>query len=89
MRSEEQIYDHTDISTHSIEMPFKSTPSIHLNQLKEFEEEKQVEEVVHACEAVIFLMNLGVLMICSERMLIHIYIYLVWSMLNLCVKMKM
>ena len=54
MRSEEQIYDHTDISTHSIEMPFESTSLVHLNQLEEVEEDKQVEEVLHVYKACYF-----------------------------------
>ena len=54
MSSEEQIYDHTDISTHSIVMPFEFTPLVHLNQLEEFEEDKQVEEVLYVHEACYF-----------------------------------
>ena len=50
MRPEEQIVDHSDMSTHSIEMPFKS-PLFHFNQFKELEYEKHVEEVVHVHEA--------------------------------------
>ena len=49
-RSDEQIDDHIDVSTHSIEMPFESTPSFHLNRIKEFEHEKPVEKVVKVHE---------------------------------------
>jgi len=43
LRSDEQIHDHIDMSTHSIEMPFESTPSFHLNRIEEFEYEKSVK----------------------------------------------
>ena len=33
LRSDEQIDDHIDRSIHSIEMPFESTPSFHLNRI--------------------------------------------------------
>jgi len=49
--SEEQIDDHFDICTHSIKMSFESVPSVHLDQFEEFEEEKQVEEVMQVYEA--------------------------------------
>jgi len=47
LRPDEQIDDHIDMSTHSIEMPFEPTPSFYLNQIEELEYEKHVEEVVH------------------------------------------
>jgi len=36
LRSDEQIDDHIDRSTHSIKMPFESTPSFHLNRIEKF-----------------------------------------------------
>jgi len=50
MRPEEQIVDHIDVSTHSIDMPFESTPSFHLNRIEELEHEKHVEKVVKVHE---------------------------------------
>ena len=44
-RPEEQIVGHSDMSNHSIEMPFES-PLFHLNQFEELEHEKPVEKVV-------------------------------------------
>ena len=54
MRPEEQIVGHSDMSNHSIEMPFEC-PLFHLNQFEELEHEKPVEEVVkvhevHKCD---------------------------------------
>ena len=49
VRPEEQIVDHSNMSTHSIEMPFES-PLFHFNQFEELEYEKRVEEVVHVHE---------------------------------------
>jgi len=40
LKSDEQIDDHIDKSIHSIEMSFESTPSFHLNQIKELEYKK-------------------------------------------------
>ena len=39
------ILDHINMSIHSIEMPFKSTPSFHFNRIEELKYEKPVEEV--------------------------------------------
>ena len=50
LRSDEQIDHHIDVSIHSIEMPFESTPSFHLNRIKEFEHKKPVEKVVNVHE---------------------------------------
>jgi len=50
VRPEEQIVGHSDMSNHSIEMPFESTPSFHLNHIDELEHEKPVEEVVNVHE---------------------------------------
>ena len=50
VRPEEQIIEQSDISTHSIELPFES-PLFHFNQFEELEYEKQIEEVVHVYEA--------------------------------------
>ena len=47
LRSEEQIDDHIDMSTNSIEMPFEFISSCHLNQFEGLKEEEQVEGVVH------------------------------------------
>ena len=49
VRPEEQIVNHSDISTHSIEMLFKS-PLFHFNQFKKLEYEKPIEEVVKVHE---------------------------------------
>ena len=49
VRLEEQIVVHSDMSNHSIEMPFES-PLFHLNQFEELEHEKPVEEVVKVHE---------------------------------------
>jgi len=45
VRPEKQIIGHSDMSNHSIVMPFES-PLFHLNQFEELELEKPVEEVV-------------------------------------------
>jgi len=50
LRSYEQIDDHINVFTHSIEMPFESTLSFHLNRIEELEHEKPVEEVVKVHE---------------------------------------
>ena len=47
LRSDEQINDHIDVSTHSIEMSFESTPSFYVNRIEKLEHEKPVEEVVN------------------------------------------
>ena len=39
------ILDHINMSIHSIEMPFESTPSFHFNRIEKLEYEKPVEEV--------------------------------------------
>ena len=39
VRSEEQIFNHIDISTHSIEMPFEIAPSVHLINWKSLKRE--------------------------------------------------
>jgi len=51
LRFDEQINDHIDMSTQSIEMSFKSSPSVHLDQFEEFEAKKQGEEVVQVHES--------------------------------------
>jgi len=47
IKFEEQINDHIDLSTDSIEMPSEFIPSFHLNQFEEFEYEKLVDEVIY------------------------------------------
>jgi len=46
VRFKEQTEDLIDMSIQSIEMPFESSLSFHMNQIEEFEYEKQVEEVM-------------------------------------------
>ena len=46
LRSDDQIDDHIDVSTHFIEMSFESTSLFHLNHIEELEHEKPIEEVV-------------------------------------------
>ena len=46
LRSNEQIDNHIDMSIHSIEMSFESTPLYHLNRIEELEYQKPVEKVV-------------------------------------------
>ena len=80
IRPEEQIVDHSDMSTHSIEMPFES-PLFHFNQFKELEYEKHVEEVVHVHEAC----NLDDDPLCLDELCIDDLD--MWSKLNLLVRM--
>ena len=49
VRPEEQIIGHSDMSNHSIEIPFES-PLFHLYQFGELEHEKPVEKVVKVHE---------------------------------------
>jgi len=53
LKSVEQNDDHIDMSIHSIEMPFESTPSFHLNRIEDLEYKKPVEEVIHVYEVCI------------------------------------
>jgi len=49
VRPEEQIIGQSDMSNHSIEMPFES-PLFHLNQFEDLEHKKPVEKVVKVHE---------------------------------------
>jgi len=50
LKSDKQIVGHIDMSIHSIEMSFESTPLFHLNRIDELEFKKPVEEVIHVHE---------------------------------------
>jgi len=50
VRPEEQIVDHSNMSTHSIEMPFESR-LFYFNQFEELEYKKHLEKVVYVHEA--------------------------------------
>ena len=47
IRSKEKIDNHFDMPTHSIEMPFESTPLFHLNRIEELEYKKPVKESIY------------------------------------------
>jgi len=53
LKSEKQINDHIDMSIHSIEMSFESTPSFYLNRIEELEYKKPIGEVIKVHEACI------------------------------------
>jgi len=46
LKSDEYINDHIDMSIHSIEMPFESTPSFYLNLIEKLKYMKPVEDLI-------------------------------------------